>query len=444
MKYALTHCYTDHNKGDAAIIIATTQLIRKCDDSATISMFSTFGPNDEKFKKEHEYVGQFSDSIYPGMFYQPQPVISNNDASRLFHFAWITLKFVMLLVSKNERFLSIFFTKYELKGITVFLTSDMIISKGGSYITAQNTSLRQCLSLVTMLYPFLLAKRYKKKMVIFSQSLGPVKGRFNRWLTRFSLSSLSKIYLREDVCLKEYEEISELKEIVPISVIPDSAFYLISKNIKRSSQVQFNKSKLNIGITLVDHAFKYIGSEKVKSEKIATYKKSIVRLINELVNERDVYIHIFPQVIVANSHQGHNDVRISKEIEGIFRDIGLGERVKYHFGDYNPMELRSMYSEMDLFVGTRLHSVIFALSENVPSINIAYHGTKSQGILKSVSGFEDYVISIDEITPELIIEKVNKLIESREILVKMLVVENTRIRSELERSMFEVLELSEC
>ncbi len=442
MKYALTHCYTDQNKGDAAIIIATTQLLRKLDSNAKITMFSTFGPNDEKFKNEHEFVGKYGDDLFPGMFYQPEPVIGSNDFSRMFHFLWITFKFSILLITQNPLIISLFFSKLERRGIREFLQSDVVISKGGSYITTQNNSVRQSLSLITMLFPFLLAKRYSKKMVIFSQSLGPVRGGFNKWLMHKALSSVSKIFLREDVCLNQYTEIKELEKSVDISIIPDSAFYLESETKLSKHPIKLDSKKFNVGFTIVDHAFKYIEDENEKKAKIETYKYSLIETIKYLVAEHDADIHIFPQVIVANSHLGHNDVKISKEIERVCAEIGLGERVKYHYGDFNPMQLKDMYSLMDIFVGTRLHSVIFSLSNNVPSINISYHGTKSEGILKSVDGFEKNVISINEISPNSLIAMVTLLIKTRNQAIEKLKIENARMKNELEVAMLEVIELA--
>ena len=441
MKFALTHCYTDQNKGDAAIITATTQLIRKLDTKSEIIMYSTFGPNDKKFHEEHEFVGGFADKLFPGMFYQPEPVIGQNDKSRIVHFAWILAKFSILLLFRNKTILSLFFTKLELEGIKEFLSSDIIVSKGGSYITTQNKSLRQTLTLITMLYPFFLSKRYGKKIVIFSQSLGPVNGRFNQWLMRKALSNISKIFLREDTCLKQYKEVADLKSKVDISIIPDSAFYIHNEEVKSSHDIHFEKEAFNVGMTIVDHAYKYIEDEHTKNLKIEEYKTSIISSIEFMIKKYDAYVHIFPQVIVANSHKGHNDVRISREIEKICEEKGYGKRVKYHFGDFNPMQLRAMYDSMSIFIGTRLHSVIFSLSQNVPSINIAYHGTKSQGIMKSLEGFSDYVMSIDDITPELLIKKISALVDERQELVSSLERQNVQLKLHLENAMKEVIEL---
>jgi colanic acid/amylovoran biosynthesis protein len=439
MKFALTHCYTDKNKGDAAIIVSTTQLIRELDPNAEINMFSTFGPNDKQFKEEQKFISKFSANLFPGLFYQPQPIFMGKDFSRLFHFSWIFIKFSALLLTKNKYILKLFFSNAELKGIASFLSSDVVVSKGGSYITAQNSTIRQSFSLIHMLYPFILSKRFGKKIVIFSQSLGPVKGRFNRWLLRTSLSDVETIYLREKLCLKKYQEIKELSKKVSTKFIPDSAFYLKDEYGLAEHGVTIDKSSLNIGFTIVDHAFKYIKEDAIKNQKIESYKQSLINTIEYLVKDRGAKIHIFPQVIADNSHLGHNDVRISKEIEGICHKNGMRESVTYHFGDYNPMQLRNMYSSMDVFIGTRLHSVIFSLSQNVPSINIAYHGTKSQGILNSIDGFSEFVLPIDDIDTNKLKTSVVTLLNKRKLLRETLIKENKRLCAELEKAMSEVI-----
>lgn len=431
MKYSITHCYTDHNKGDAAIIISTAQLIRNSDPNASINMFSTFGPNDSQYHDEHEFIKPFSDNFFPGMFYQPRPIFLESDTSRIFHFLWIFIKFSILLITKKKFVINCFFNSVEREGISEFLDSDIIISKGGSYITTQNKSLRQSFSLITMLYPFFLANRYKKKIFIFSQSLGPVKGNFNQWLMKKALNKIQNIYLREDFCIEEYSEIKKLENSHSFKIIPDTAFYLQNEMNLEKTNVDIDCSKFNVGITLVDHAFKYINNSQQRDKQINAYKKSIIATINHLIEQKDAYIHIFPQVISANSHLGHNDIRISKEIESIFINLGLGDRVKYHFSDFNPMQLRNLYSKMEIFIGTRLHSVIFALSMNVPSINIAYHGTKSQGILASIKGFEDRVISINNICPDTLIEQVDDLCIKKSELRNALKEENILIKTKL-------------
>lgn len=47
---------------------------------------------------------------------------------------------------------------------------------------------------------------------------------------------------------------------------------------------------------------------------------------------------------------------------------------------------------MDYFIATRLHSSIFAIGEGVPSLVIAYHGTKAQGIFHNID-LDEWVVN---------------------------------------------------
>ena len=58
-----------------------------------------------------------------------------------------------------------------------------------------------------------------------------------------------------------------------------------------------------------------------------------------------------------------------------------------------PDILKAAYGEMDLFLGTRLHSCIFALGEGVPVASIAYQ-YKSRGLFRLLD-MEEQVIDIE-------------------------------------------------
>ena len=64
---------------------------------------------------------------------------------------------------------------------------------------------------------------------------------------------------------------------------------------------------------------------------------------------------------------------------------------------------------MDIFIGTRLHSAIFAITENVPVVNISYHGTKSKGVMGTLN-LEEWVI--DETNFNLLNNKIDQLIQN--------------------------------
>lgn len=438
MKYALVHCYTDKNKGDAAIIIATTQLIRSIDKEANISMFSTYGVNDERLSTDHNIIKKYANRLFPACFYEPQsPFGFKNDKLRFITFLWIFTKSILMLISDNELFLSIFMKNRETEAVATFLNSDVIISKGGSFLVTENSSLRQTLSLIRMLYPFILANRYHKKIVIFGQSLGPVEGKFNKWLFEKVLANVDMIYLRESLCLDKYSSVKTICLKTKCKIIPDTAFYLQSEN-DQDMPIEINANVFNVGYTLVDHDFKYISSPKEVEEKRKNYKQSIIESMKYLIDKESAIIHIFPQVKVDISFLGHNDMKISQEIKEVFHNTIYEDKVNFYDENWTPIQLRNLYEKMDIFIGTRLHSVIFALSVYTPSINIAYHGTKSQGILSGIVGYEKYVVDINTIEIETLLSCIQDLLKNKEAIRKKLRTDMATIEKQLLGAMKEI------
>jgi len=411
MKYSVTHCYTDKNKGDAAIVIATTQLLRHIDAQAEIFLFSTYGVTDNRLHNEHDIIRKHADRLFPALFPEPVSAFGKKIQSlRLIPFLSSLIRSLFLLVSSNKRFIGLVLSEEEYCGFKSFIDSDVIISKGGSYLYTENSSIRSSLSLIRMLYPFILAWRYGKRSVIFGQSLGPLVGRFNQCLFSFVLSKVDYIYLRESVCIDAYVSVKALCNKKGYQVIPDTAFFLKDDYSDPEPDIKIDATRFNVGFTIVDNDYKYIGCMQELTVKKESYKKSISEAIKYLIDNYAAEVHIFPQVLADSSFQGHNDLVLSKNIVSNFVSTKYSKHLHLYEHDLSPLQLRRLYGQMTIFIGTRLHSVIFALSVGVPAITIAYHGTKSEGILKQIHGCDKFVLDINEINSIRLIQKIEELV----------------------------------
>ena len=81
---------------------------------------------------------------------------------------------------------------------------------------------------------------------------------------------------------------------------------------------------------------------------------------------------------------------------------------------------------MDGMVATRMHTSIFALTNNVPAISIGYQ-PKSKGMV-DFFGMEHYFCDIRNITSASLFTLLCELIENKEALVKHLEERNNLIR----------------
>jgi colanic acid/amylovoran biosynthesis protein len=67
---------------------------------------------------------------------------------------------------------------------------------------------------------------------------------------------------------------------------------------------------------------------------------------------------------------------------------------------------------MDVFLGTRMHSNIFSLSQNVPLVAIQYNH-KTAGIAR-MAGIEQWVVDINRINDQVLVNKMDRLWVERE------------------------------
>ena len=78
-----------------------------------------------------------------------------------------------------------------------------------------------------------------------------------------------------------------------------------------------------------------------------------------------------------------------------------------------PAVLRAAYHTMDLFVGSRLHSNIFALTGGVPVLAVAYQD-KTFGVMRML-GLEEWTVAIEEVDGEALVRRYRRLWPQRHL-----------------------------
>lgn len=391
MKYTLINCYSDNNKGDSGIILSTIEFLRKIDSKADILGVSTYNYSDPHYFTEHAFLRQHI-TVMPSIFGElnigkNKSVLAKSirlgiDIFRLIIFLFFPKKFLFLR--------KIIFSKYERETIDIIEQSDYVISKGGSFI-CNEPDIREKLALFRFLFVFFVSIKLNKKIIILCQSIGPVSGYYSRKMVNYVLNKSYKVVLREKICIEKYTYLN-LKGN-NISLLNDIAFYLDASYIT-NLPLKIDKTKFNIGFTIKGPA------ESLRKD----YYNMMTEAIKFCIDEYKAYVHIFPHVTIDD------DLVHAYHVHKM-----LPDRYKTHIAlynkDYSAPELKALYSNVDIFIGTRLHSTIFAMGEFVPSICISYHGTKSRGIFANYS-LEKY--AIEEYSADLLIEAIKSLISNRE------------------------------
>ena len=364
-KYCLTGCYTDYNRGDLGIIISTIKYIKNNDPNAEIIGVSDYNYSDPLFHTEHSELKEYI-TVYPSIFGELN--IGNNKTilAKILRFLWDTFRLLLLILFPFDFIKRVLLSQHEFITLKQIKTSNFIVSKGGSFI-CNSKNIREKLALFRYLYQFFFIISMKKKMIILFQSIGPIHGFFSRVYVNILLRKCYRVVIRENICKELYRYIK-----YPNNLIISNDIAFIMPMDKKELNI-INEENFNIGITI-----KYVSN----AESYTKMMKSIIEYsLNNFSNSR---IYLFTQVPFDNDMEATWE--IFKMIEDKYKN-----KIFLLTEKYTPTNLKYLYSKMDMFIGTRLHSTIFSLGANVPSIAIAYHGTKAQGIFNNM-GLNKYVM----------------------------------------------------
>lgn len=383
MEITIISAYTWYNKGDAGILLGTVELLNKILDNPKINILS-FTPeiDNVKYKQVNSSINQVKSNLF-----NPYPVKKTPFCKgiKIIKMMFEALGIKVGLCHKRIK-------DYK----QILLGSDLIIVCGGGFLGGNKYN-----SLIHVVQ-YLLLNKYMARSILLGASIEPPKTKVIDSVTKRMLDRLDMIFPREDITMKYLLDNGYSKKTIQI---PDMAFYM--GNITKSSKIdglmdQLNSSKrIKIGITMREWHFPNSANPSAARKK---YKDSLVYLINHSEDTQFIFI---PQVIF----DGDDDRQFAREV---FNEISEKSKFLILEDDLSPYELKYLISKMDQFIGTRMHSNIFAASVGVPPIAIAYE-KKTNGIMKKL-GLEKYVIDIENIEPNAI---ENLIIENRKNKTKL-------------------------
>lgn len=404
MNIVISNAYCFMNKGDAGIIRAMVQEFRKDYPKARIQVVSLFPELDQ---------GKYGDCEVIGPIIQPY-----QGKSRLMKTFRNTSLYLLVWLMN---LLGIPFNRT----VREFKKADIIVSCGGGYLKARN--LAQFLGDFMYHYiQFLTALQWKKKYVIYAQTVGEFGSH------PYVVNRLRRIIQKAELVLPR-EPISHkfLKSFVPDAgnyfETSDVAFLLNPKEVASASlREQLSGDFLKVGVTM--RTWHFPGSAD-RVGLLRGYKEAMSGAIRRLTEVYGAEVYLMPQCIGPGED---NDLLISREVYEEFRG---NDRVKLIEDNLSPEELKFVYSRMSLFVGTRMHSNIFALSESVPCVAVSYD-LKTDGIMRAV-GLSDYVLDIKGIDEVALTDKIDtaltQLDEMKRILKRNLpgIFSKARLNNEL-------------
>jgi colanic acid/amylovoran biosynthesis protein len=303
--------------------------------------------------------------------------------------------------------------------LRAYLRADLVVSKPGNILYSSGK-----LGLVFLLTVYLmsLAVLLKKNVYLFPESIGPIKHSWEKRLAGWLLKRMRIIMLREEISLQEIRSAGVLNH-PRCHLLPDTVFSFIG-----APQAQGEAWLAEAGVdTIRDHPLLGItainwGAQNHPFSRQAAYENALVEAIRAFLARHGGRAIFLPQVTGPTPAE---DDRIAAR--RIIARLG-GLPVSSIEQTPDPGTLKAAIGQVDLLIGTRMHSHIFALTEGVPVLAIGYLH-KPRGILRRV-GMEDRMLDIEQVTGENLSQMLEWIWSERMILRKQILAQLPALTSQ--------------
>ncbi len=285
--------------------------------------------------------------------------------------------------------------------LCAYRNADLVLScPGNFFFSGSGIGLPFFLAVLSLLYGWLVGK----PLYMMPQTIGPLRRRREQRTMRWLLEHVRIVLLRDEVSRAALEAIGLRHP--RCHVVPDIAFlYRDDGDLTLLDQAQAGLAALSrplVGVTVIN----WHGHDPHRARP-EVYEASVAAGLRTLLRAQGGTAILFPQV--RGPSVAEDDRPPAQRIAHQLRSEGLP--VVALDGEPTPAQLRAAYGQMDIFLGTRLHSNIFALTMGTPVLAIAYQ-YKTRGIM-SMLGLEDWVIEIGQVTPDRLSEMLVRLWEER-------------------------------
>ncbi len=260
--------------------------------------------------------------------------------------------------------------------------SDLLVSGGGSLLqdVTSDRSLYYYLSIV------LLAKALGKRVMLYAQGIGPVRGAAARAAVRCICNIVDCITVRDIGSRDELQMLGVTKPPVYVTADPVMAMHPVDKQLGRAI---LRRSGLEGATPLVGFSVR-------EWKDWAPYKQVLALTADRIVEEFGARIVFLPMQ--------QPDVATAEKIAGL-----MTQPATVLTDEFGTNELLSLVGNLTMMVGIRLHALIFAAIMQVPLIGVSYDpkvagflesiGETPAGTLATVSA-EDLLAKVRELWPD--------------------------------------------
>lgn len=261
---------------------------------------------------------------------------------------------------------------------------DLVINTGGDIITGDyGTS-----GLVSVLSNLYIPHFLGIPIVFFGETLGPFKNKLEKVLSMWIIRRSKAIFAREGRTLEILKKLGLPKKIETYQIC-DPAFLLTPKDQKTAEQLLKKESiplKKNgfVGISFSYIIHRYLSDNIPDSKKKEHFLKNATEFVDWLVESEGKNVLLIAHVTC----KGDNDQITHREI---LERAKHKDKIFMTKKEYGAREVKAIIGLSEIFIGCRMHSLIAATSQYVPTLPIAY-SHKTKGIIGDFLGLQDYIM----------------------------------------------------
>ena len=408
-KYMILPAEYDLNRGDQALVWTARQV---GEDAGYKGDYYMLVDNPELNQQSKKEGFKFLDPILK------HPSRKFKDTENVTYGLSLTLKWGIVAIFdliKSSLFLNRFtrniftflLSESEKETLKEMKEMDVVFVKGGGFIHSSG-KITDWYTIYYSLYHVALAQSLKKSVYIMPNSFGPFKAKGVPGLVKKVLSKSSLVTVRESISKEMVDELG-----VDSVLSSDLGFYLEKSTTDDQTVSNIRKKFPNHKlVALTARPYRFPNSDNPE-QKYEEYISSLVEFSQWMFKNNFLPVFV-DHTLAIKEHE--NDSSAIAEITSKLND---NEYAYISNLDYNCRNLKEIYSEVDFVVGTRFHSVIFALAEGTPSMAITYGGNKGQGIMKDI-GLPEYAIPMSQTNTKELIEKLISLdANEEEVKIKL-------------------------
>ena len=343
---------------------------------------------------------------------------------------WITLKlpvgeairFVVYLALRIFRLRPQFLLgSLGQKTIHAYETADVVVSApGGPYFG----DLYIGHEAVHWLYVW-IAKLHRVPAMLYATSAGPFHKKWANPFRRYTYRCFSRLYVREEISAGHIRGLfAGRRHGVNIEVSIDSALQVaIAPQERQHADAQL------IVVSAINWPYPNDPSPQLRQKE---YDTAVIEAVKIFAESRPTHVVFVPQLYGSM----HCD---TPYLEALARLLPANISCEVLSDTKSSNEQRALFSAADWVIAGRYHPAVFAVSAAVPVLCIAYEH-KATGVLQA-AGVPDAVMSIDEVTVEVVQAKARELLAARADLSARLQVAQVALREVSSRTSGAVAEL---